>query len=1240
MNRRQYPRLEIDIPAAIEFGGNSYTQCRLLNFSRGGAYLQCGDKGLISHLPDGYFAEHERLEAQFSIPAESLQAKVNVVYFHNGGLGLAFCDATGVRLFETLQSRLQAQSGGSPGKPESQNIDPARTRNLLEQMRKKSKRYLERNLPAFFDKAQHDLHYQIKATSTPQEESILFFTLNSLEQNREALIRRFLASNTRGFAGLSGEPLEKEAEGDEVSSEMALVEKREIDVWIQVNDTARRVESEVMGTLYQLEIGLSYLCQGNIHNELNPISPISLLTALKSLLDEYELDVKTIRLILNAFHKTLLSGLNELYTKLIQLLRQQGIDSLDKRLQNHRTILKSPGQAVKAGSSIGHLSTLLDLHPPLADETSSQGLPEAGQEAVLSTLASLSLQGGTVLQQVEKLLQQETTQPLKLSLEARLAIGASEELVNQLCEDPLITAEIRALLGSLKFLIIEAVLADDSLLENTDHPVRRLLDSIESLKTYINTGPRASLIRDRESQRLIEIAEAVESGRIEHVDHVTREILSLQAGQRERFEKNRRLAISRCLKDERFQQAQIKTYEALSNLLLNRRVSIAVDKLLHFGWVNLLVQSAMLNSMSEKSWRRYMKVVKLLVKLFQESRSTQTLPEGQQLIMLSTIRKGFKAYPVHPQGTQEFEDTLRLAMAEGERDESEFSRRHIEVNADYLRSFFRNMHVPQEHRVFDAVDPEWRKTVENIALDTWLVEQTEQGRFRRVLNLAWKNPAGHRYLLVDGNGLKARDEDLQKLASRFIAGRITLLDPPKQPIIERTIETILSKSYDGFKQETSFDPLTGLSNRRTFETELRKRMAEQQAGQTQHALLLIDLDKFQVVNDLCGFEGGDQLLLAVTDILLNYLPDEGFLARIGDDEFSLLLQGCDLELGYHMAETLRTAIDEYPFEWKGRMIPSSASIGIVQPEPSEQTSGGLMRAAQAAVSMAKEGGGNCTRIYLASDSAYQDHQQMIESLPAIKEALARGSMELYAQPIVPLRESEELTPHYEVLLRIRNAAGELETPQEFVRAAEQYDLMRAVDRWVVEAFFEMLESYTGQLPAGYSFSINLSGKSVGDGEFQRFLKKRINNTTLQTSYLGFEITETALVGDISDTATFIQEIRDLGCSFSLDDFGSGYASFSYLKDFPVDFVKIDGIFVREILNKPADYAMIKSITEIAHFMNKRVIAEYVSDMEIGKALQRLGVDYGQGYHFAKPRPLKEVLAEVVEPSSESQTETV
>jgi diguanylate cyclase (GGDEF)-like protein len=1217
----------------------------MLNFSRGGVYLRCQSESFTSTLPNGYFSEQERQTLLLTVPSESMQLQISLVYCRNGGLGLAFLDVQGEQLFDALYTqhqRLETAAASQKQKaatPRPQpGYDATRSQHLLSQLQKKTQAFLRQRLHSFFIHSQEALQALIAETSDPQDESVLFFALNSLEQGRDALIERFIQLNASGFAQLEGELAGqgREVTGNEDSPELALVEKQEIDVWVLVNDMARRAESDVARNLYQVELGLSYLCREEIQNELDPVAPISLLTAFKKLLDDYDFDLRVVRQLLSVFRKFVLNELNQLYAELLQLLREQNMANLELELTDQWAVVKSSAPGARQASSIANLGALRHIKPSSADSSALDSMSVSEREEILSSLDSLSrLQTVDLQHQIETLLQHGGAKPIKLSPEARAAIGAGEELVATLGKDPLITTELKALLRSVKFLIIEAVLQDTSLLDNPDHPVRRLLDLVEFLKPYVNTGPHASMLRDRESRRLSAITEAVESGLLEHIEDVSKEINALLLEQRERFETNRKLAISRCLKDEKLRQGQRATIKALSKILLGKSVPLAIEKLLSFGWANLLVQTAVLEKVQSRGWRDYIQVVERLAGRSVDQVEESAVTRGQSEELVVMIHKGFTDYPIHGEEAHAFAEELHQALTGGE-DVSGLLTKSIQIDEAYLANLIRDIRRTSETTADKEVDKQWKRVVDDIPLDAWLVE-ADDDTSPRVLSLAWKNPQTDRYLLVDGDGFKALDLELAEFARHFAGREIQLLEQPAQPVVERTIETFLSNSYDGLKQESAVDQLTGLSNRRAFEAELGKHvaLADADSGEEPGVLLQVDLDRFQVVNDLCGFEGGDHLLRTITDILLSYLPDEAFLARTGDDEFSLLLRGYDLEQGYQASEMLRQGIDEYAFEWKGRMIPSSASVGIVQIGGAAQHPGELIQAALAACNMAKQGGGNCTRIFLESDSAYQDRQQLVQSLPAIKEALAKGRMELFAQSIVPLREGEGLTPHHEILLRVRNQAGELESPQDFIRAAELYDLMRAVDRWVVEDFYRLVEPLAGRLPEGVSFSINLSGKSTGDGEFKRFLTERISASPLPTKHLGFEITETALVGDISDTAAFIQQVRDLGCTFSLDDFGSGYASFSYLKDFPVDYVKIDGIFVREILNKPADYAMINSITEIAHFMDKRVIAEFVSGEDISQVLTSMGVDYGQGYYFGKPRPLKGLLAELT--GSQSDT---
>ncbi|MEJ2692502.1 MAG: DUF1631 family protein [Candidatus Thiodiazotropha sp.] len=302
-NRRRHPRLDIDMPAVIEYQNRTYSGCRLLNFSLGGAYLESTDEGLKASLPDGYFAEYERQEARLSLPSESLKVRVSVVYFHGDGLGLAFLDAAGGRLFEMLQARQQAQHGHPQRKPEGQVLDSASLHKLLDRLWEQARRFLEDGLPSFFAKAARELQHLITQSGDPRENSVLFYALNSLEQDRVEVLQRFIERSAADFAQLTGEAREAPLQAADEPAELALVEKQEIDTWILLNDVARRAETEVSRTLYRFESALSYLCRDNIHNELNPLAPISLLTTLKSLLDDYELDRVSVRVILLIYNQ-------------------------------------------------------------------------------------------------------------------------------------------------------------------------------------------------------------------------------------------------------------------------------------------------------------------------------------------------------------------------------------------------------------------------------------------------------------------------------------------------------------------------------------------------------------------------------------------------------------------------------------------------------------------------------------------------------------------------------------------------------------------------------------------------------------------------------------------------------------------------------------------------------------------------------------------------------------------------
>ena len=445
------------------------------------------------------------------------------------------------------------------------------------------------------------------------------------------------------------------------------------------------------------------------------------------------------------------------------------------------------------------------------------------------------------------------------------------------------------------------------------------------------------------------------------------------------------------------------------------------------------------------------------------------------------------------------------------------------------------------------------------------------------------------------------------------------------PMVDHAIHHILEDGYDNLQQASSRDELTGLINRRAFERLLAETLHDDPERDERHTVIMLDVDQFGLINDVYGFAGGDNLLQSIANLLRTYLPENARLARTGDDEFSILLLQSSLEQGFQLAEQHRLAIHAYKHTWNSQSMPISASVGVVNVDGREQTPAELLKAVSSACGIAKQAGRNCTRIYRESDREFKEHRDLVDSVATIEDALQHNKLVLVAQPIAPLQPDAGAL-HYEILLRVQGEDGRLLSPVHFILAAERYKLMRSVDRWVVETFFSMLDSYQPDLQGTDGFSINLSSQSM-DREFKASLFKLIENAPIAREKLGFEITETAMITDSQEAVTFIKEIREIGCSFYLDDFGSGYASFSYLKEMPVDYVKIDGIFIKDLLQDAASREMVKAVTGISHFMGKQVVAEFVENQQTANLLRKIGVDYIQGYHVGRPIPLCEVLAQ-------------
>ncbi len=423
--------------------------------------------------------------------------------------------------------------------------------------------------------------------------------------------------------------------------------------------------------------------------------------------------------------------------------------------------------------------------------------------------------------------------------------------------------------------------------------------------------------------------------------------------------------------------------------------------------------------------------------------------------------------------------------------------------------------------------------------------------------------------------------------------------------------------------QANHDALTGVMNRREFERQLSLLI---NAGDTarQHAVMYLDLDQFKVINDTCGHAAGDELICLVSTILQQRLREGDLLARLGGDEFGVVLKHCQIDDACRIAELLRQCVADIRFSWGSQSFAIGVSVGLVMIGSGTTTLKEVMKAADAACYMAKEKGRNRIHLFSEDDEELSLRQTEMAWVARIKTALAHDRFCLYSQAIVALQGEPDshVGAHVEILLRMLDDDGRIVAPMAFIPAAERYDLMIQIDRWVIRNTFRMLAA-TKNLPghAIATCAINLSGGSIGDEQFVEFVLEQQRLHAVSWKVVCFEITETAAIANLSKAALLIARLRGLGCRFSLDDFGAGMSSFGYLKHLPVDYLKIDGSFVKDMLTDATDRAMVAAINQIGHVMGKQTIAEFVENQAIMECLRAIGVDYAQGLGVSRPEPV-------------------
>jgi len=473
--------------------------------------------------------------------------------------------------------------------------------------------------------------------------------------------------------------------------------------------------------------------------------------------------------------------------------------------------------------------------------------------------------------------------------------------------------------------------------------------------------------------------------------------------------------------------------------------------------------------------------------------------------------------------------------------------------------------------------------------------------------------------------LRSGDASVRRADGTMVPVEVRISELPagdhRQGLVQIRDVSDRQQTRDRLVQLANFDSLTGLPNRALFRDRLEQAMERSRRSGKTMALMFLDLDRFKLVNDTSGHVAGDSLLREVAKILRDAVRDSDTVARIGGDEFGMLLLGCPLDKARQIADDVCRAVADHRFVWRDRVFSIGVSVGIVELSRESGTIDELLAAADSACYMAKRQGSGQVAVYSARDEAAERRSGELQWLHRLQAALRENRFQLYHQPIVPALGANGTGPALEVLVRLRDAAGADVAPAAFMHAAERYRLTTFIDRWVVQTTLAALGRGAIQTPPGRSVAINISGQTLSDAQFLEFVVDCFDRTGVAPSRVCFEISETAVSANLDQARRFISVLHGMGCQFALDDFGAGAGSFVNLKTLPLDFVKIDGSFMKNLGSDSVNRAMVDAMVKLARTLEFRVIAEAVEDADALEAARTMGFDYIQGYAIARPAPL-------------------
>jgi diguanylate cyclase (GGDEF)-like protein len=1170
VNRRRHPRIQIVHAATVIWSGERRVSCEILDYCRGGIYVHVDD-ALAFRIVAGQVGESVEVRfgrARRGPPADS-SITGKVARITAAGLGISFEEQGAGDALAVLDAIAKSA-------PEAR---AARMPDIEQACRQALGGCAGDAVRLFAGRIQADLFRAADRARTGAEQSGYMDAI-AIMKHADPLCAAYVE---RVKVQAEQYRVAIHTETDASGEDLSLVETDVFEDWLNLLAEITRLESAHEQSLRSLESRIARFSGRSINPKNNPYGPAALMAALRESLRGYALNVPAKKVIYGTFAAALRETLVPHYRQMDALTR--ALAPAAARPSVHPAARKG----VTARTAIERAAAPAAKPPAAGPPLAGHALGSLGATfAALQQLSAGAVDAGEL--------------PVAVAGAPAHAANLLTEVMNDIQGNPQVHGELKPFFERWRRPLLEMAKAEPGLFDQPDHPVRRLLDALEQAALSateahgVDQGIRNYL--EGWTEHLLQ-ADPLDRADVERLSQAVEQLAApLVKARNRRIERLRET----CQGQQRMAEAHRQVERELDRRFGGISVPKVIVRLLQQGWRQWLLLTRLRCDDYDPEWVDSLEVLDELQTVLGPD---QPLPE-----------------PADAHRIVKFIDDRLLpicqdrAMAVALMDElAELLLRGGEREMVWVEPSGAKADARPEHRLL--------RRVQGLAVGDWMKHMPAPGEPGKALRIAWIAPDHERFVLVDQRGTKQLDLGIHALVDLLDQERLEPAENLDQPLSERTVTGLIQRMQSNLRDQASCDAVTGLLNRKAF---IRKLESENAGGPERagHTLALLEMGELKAVFDVCGVTAAELALRQLAELVQGRLKAGEYAARVGDDRFALLYRDCDHEQATPRAERLLAELNRHPIVWQDRVFQAGAHLGLAAFVPGVHGPGESFNNADAACVHAGALGVNRIHSFRDGDSRLDTHAKALEWAGRIDRALHDHRLFSRCQEIRPVGDDDGAPSHYEILLGVLNDQGGQLPPAPFIAAAERWQRMPDVDRQQVEAVFHWIDRHPQQFAELGGFSVNLSGQSVNSIEFLQYLHGRLDAADFPLDKIIFEITETAAIAEFAQAETFIRQIRRYGCRFSLDDFGSGFSSYSYLKNLKVDYLKIDGSFIRELASSATDYAMVKSMTEIGHSLGLKIVAEYVESEAILAKLREIGVDYAQGYHVGKPRPLAEL----------------